>query len=205
MTRFVNLKVVAGGALLAVIGTSGAILAAAQGNGASQPTGAETLAQITGQAVTGPQAEALADGVVTHEEIEAATALTVTCMEDAGLDVLVEPGEGLRPTRFGFKAATLTDAEAAKGVMDRCRHAHLSALEVAWAFQHAPATPDDREAGLRLLAECMDGRGADVGEVVTGEMIREWTVGPDAFASDEARAWLACGKELEPVLGYMPG
>lgn len=205
MTRFMNPKVVVAGALLAVIGTSGAILAAAQGSSPAPAPGAERLAQMTGHVVTGPQADALADAVVTRDEMEAATALTVACMEDAGLDVLVEPGEGLRPTRCGFKAATLTDAEKAKDVMDRCRHAHLSALEVAWAFQHAPATPEDREAGLRLLAECMSRRGHDVGEIVTGEMIREWTVGPNAFASDEARAWMACGKELEPVLGYMPG
>jgi hypothetical protein len=116
------------------------------------------------------QQVALADGVVSWDEHEAAIARTAQCARDAGVDVEMHEAVGRAPSRIGFVATSLEAGEASRARLDACRAVHLAAIDRVWL---RAALPDDPErAANAYLSGCLAERGFDIpGETPEGAVI----------------------------------
>ncbi len=191
------LSVCIGGAVVGfAVASSGAA------NGAAGGTVEALVASLPAD-TSEQQRGVLADGDVSQDEYEAAVAATIGCMRSAGVEVLVTPAQGRRPTRFGFVAADLTAASTSREVMGKCESEHLSRLAVVKSIQDRPSDAE-REAGSRKLAACIKAAGVAVrGDKVTDADRARWAA-PDASNDHALKAWFTCSDELEPELGYRP-
>lgn len=104
-------------------------------------------------------------GRVTQQEYEAAIQQTAACAREAGVQIEMDAGAGLRPSSIGFAASgSIQDAEAAKSKLDKCRSQFLTAVETTWAFQQASASTSDVQRAHQRLTQCMIEQGAVIAD-----------------------------------------
>lgn len=139
----------------AVLGSGLALIANARGN--EPRTAPEYIASIATQ-LPPAQHAALADGIVTFEEQEEATARTIACMRDGGLVVEPIPARGLLPTRIGVRNdPSAVPADEATRIGQACRDEFLGEINFVWANQRPDAS---QLATARLFLEkCLEPAG----------------------------------------------
>jgi hypothetical protein len=103
------------------------------------------------------QEAALADGVLTREEYDAALDRVVVCLEAEGLTVHREPGRGP-----GGVDQIWTESPASAGgprdVVLGCYERHQGKLSMVWAEQNRP-TADEFAAHASAVDSCMASKG----------------------------------------------
>jgi len=126
---------------------------------------AQSYATSVAHKTTDFQAAALADGVITQQEYDAAIQQTAECATKAGVDVEVTPAAGDRASSIGFTAkGTIGDAQAAKAKLDTCSAQYLDNVQTAWALQKAAATPAQVKQAHQRLTQCMTDGGAVIAD-----------------------------------------
>jgi hypothetical protein len=197
---------VAGVATAATAASFGLVSAfSGQGENGAATTPAADSVRIDAGIPVGQQA-ALADGVVTLQEYEAAVQRTLACATAAGVKVEPTPGAGLRPTSFGFASASREELAASHKRVDACREAHLNGIEMALA--HQPVAADVIDQSRQLLAQCVSSRLAvgsfdanSVVRAVEGSLASPSRSGADW---DMLRAWDTCRSSVEEATGFRP-
>lgn len=116
--------------------------------------------------VSGAQAAALADGVVTWEEYAAAVHANTECIRAKGIpvsDPQLLPGKVLNGTAGPFSTEDEMNRAGPK-ILD-CNAENLNAVATRWATQNAPS-PETLDAARSALRECLSKAG--VGVAVSG-------------------------------------
>lgn len=181
------------------------------------PTVAE-FAQERGASLSATAAEALADEAVTFDEMEHAIALQASCVESAGIGVIVTPGDGQRLTSLGYEihdddgvpdAETLAEGHA---IIDQCAAQYTADLTTAWLLQWTPPSPSASEQAKQILDTCIAAGG-------TGKPLpSEWKVTsnrpiasegePGTPLSDEQirgfQLYTQCAQDAEAKTGVYP-
>lgn len=164
--------------------------------GASEAAGAFAISASAPE-----QQAALADGIVSWDEHEAAIAATAECLTSRGVTVEVAPADGKRPSSIGFRVATVGEGEEARAKLDGCRDAHLTAIESVWLAQQADVARANAVAGNTYVADCLRSHGQAIGSLVpvTNEDISKWISSAEPGLHE---ATLACLLQRRVDLGY---
>lgn len=175
---------------------------------ASRPAGPNGRAPTLAETVSGAQASAndeqapaLADGVVTWDEHEAAIAKVASCLESQGVSVTVETAAGHRPSSVGFAAPSLDAAERARALLEGCKQTYLSQVDAVWLAANRP-TPSDIERGAAYVRDCLGSAGQLVypaSGAVNGEQLAVWLQDPSPAFHD---AVIQCLVTRRQELGY---
>lgn len=119
--------------------------------GCSESPGAQSLsAGSSGPShdVSADQQDALADGIVTHDEYEAGYRRFVACLAQSGF---VVSDSGLR---YGVHDYGVPSDAIAAGEDRRCYGLEFEALDVQWQLAH-----EESSATSELIASCLTKRG----------------------------------------------
>ena len=120
------------------------------------PTVAQLIESIRPE-LNDEQEAALADGVLTREEYEAALDRVAACLEASGLKVIRQPGVGP-----GGVDGIVTESPASAGdprdVVLGCHERHQGKLSMVWAEQNRP-TADELAAHASAVDSCMVSKG----------------------------------------------
>jgi hypothetical protein len=147
------------------------VVATAAFAGSQQPAthtiSASRVADLIGHAPpqSSQEASALADGVVTLDEREAAEQAYLACGEAAGYQADVYPASGQRITRVSFRVPGGSDPDAAvataEAAFGKCQ-ADLDDIDVVWAQEKGAAEPSagDTAALYDRLDKCLATNGA---------------------------------------------
>jgi len=159
----------AAGLIIAFVAIGSVAYFAVQSQAAPSPKptlpSAQSYATSVAKTTTNSQATALADGVTTQQEYDAAIQQTAECATTAGVDVELTPAAGQRPSSIGFTAkGTIGDAQAAKAKLDTCSAEYLDNIQTAWALQKAAATPAQVKQAHQRLTQCMTDGGAVIAD-----------------------------------------
>ncbi|MGH2607782.1 MAG: hypothetical protein ACRDHF_01725 [Tepidiformaceae bacterium] len=114
-------------------------------------------AMLASTQVPESQREALADGVVTYPEYEAAVRSTVACPEEAGLTILDQPHPDPSGTtlRYSFAAGLdLADAKRSNATHRACYVEHQAAIDMMWSAQNTPSEDVFAQA-RQSLTQCL--------------------------------------------------
>lgn len=130
--------------------------------------------------LTFDQRGALADGVVTEQEMAAALAATSSCLEALGHPGSAIPVNAEQGLAGGWRFE-VAPSDAALAALATCRSATMAELELPFLTASAPSAEDlaHREAAIR---ECLLARGVDSGGRTLAEI----------FASVDPNLVLAC-------------
>jgi hypothetical protein len=110
------------------------------------------------------QAAALADGVLTFQEYEAAVLATVQCFREKGLSLYQEPAlDALRNYAYSVFLPNEGIQEAERSMKD-CEREHFNAVAMAWASYKAPNEAEILQQARDALGECIRARGQDAPE-----------------------------------------
>ncbi|MEX1103998.1 MAG: hypothetical protein WED87_07095 [Dehalococcoidia bacterium] len=139
------------------------------------------------------QREALADGVVTYVEYEAAVLATIACAEDAGLTIVEQPHPDPSGKTLRYGLSVGFDLERGSAIHRECYVEHLAAINILWSAQNTPSQEIFAEA-RRSLVECLS--EALPGAITPGEQVPDWVRGSEAF--------LPCLEDIQREYG-LPG
>jgi hypothetical protein len=181
------------GALLVVAAVAAVASDQATGGRArsTYPSGPEMAAALDA-GVSAEQRGALADGVVTRQEYEAAIEATAVCLErtgaPAGVKVLRDAGAGPAGTTRLTWTSTVGDAETgASELMRGCFERHSSAVHLVWELENVPS-PQTLERRSRAIGTCLAAAGlSEVQGMIMFDVQKKF--GP---ASREAIGLLEC-------------
>lgn len=158
------------------------------------------------------QRDALADGVVTSEELDAAEAAYADCAEGAGLTAHVFPGEGLRRPRLAFLVNDVdgvpdadTVRQANRALAD-CAARHLDDVSSAWARQQQqPSAQDIADVYARMEA-CLANNEAP-GTPVLGQkqayLFARYGRGSIVVSDSQLDLYVACALAVEAETGHL--
>lgn len=132
------------------------------------------------------QAVALADGVLTREEYDAARDRVAACLEGNGLTVHREPGRGPGGVDEIWAESPATAGNLSDAFRN-CYERYQGKLSMVWAEQNRP-TSDQLAARERAVDVCMTSKGFD-----PQPLDEFW--GKDA---DRASAYMKCLAEVGP-------
>lgn len=172
--------------VLGLVMASGCSLGSAADTTVNAPTAGFDGPGITTSEESGSdpiQAEILADGAVSHAEMERALFAVVTCVQSEGYNAELldfRQGRGWDLQSWG---ATEEEADLADEALGRCYSTVLSDVEVVYLEEYGP-TEQEVQAGEERMRACLADRGYETEGVPMSElMIR---VDPDEFvACDE--------------------
>jgi hypothetical protein len=142
------------------------------------------------------QREALADGVVSYVEYEAAVSSTIACIEAAGLKILEQPhpDPSGKVLEYSFAAGMdLAEAERSNAISRACYKEHQAAIDIMWSAQNTPSQDVLAEARQSLdacLREALEGAPIPYGQ------LPDWVRGSEAF--------LPCLEDIQRQYG-LPG
>ncbi|MEX0783136.1 MAG: hypothetical protein WD557_10830 [Dehalococcoidia bacterium] len=198
-------RTLAVGALAALLASASvAVLVGGQEAGGEEghPQGADpgvidaARTMLASTPVPESQREALADGVVTYVEYEAAVFSTIACIEAAGLKILEQPhpDPSGKVLEYSFAAGMdLAEAERSSAIHRECYVEHLAAINILWSAQNTPSQEIFAEA-RRSLVECLS--EALPGAITPGAQVPDWVWGSEAF--------LPCLEDIQKEYG-LPG
>ena len=151
------------------------------------------------------QRAALADGVVTYDEHEAAIQRTIACATAAGVRMEVTPGSGLRTSQLGFVSRTPEENLTSKQQLETCVELHLKHIELGHVAE--PVGPGViADASARLVA-CMEGAGATGFDAATVRTTIDVLVTKRERTKadyDTLKAWDKCRMQVEEAIGFRP-
>jgi hypothetical protein len=101
--------------------------------------------------VSQEQAAALADGVITGAEYEAAIWAAFACIRDLGNEPIQEPS--LSPDGFRLQFSFVSNPGTRNAALD-CHQHHSMLVEMKWAAQHT-ASPEQSAAARRSFHTCL--------------------------------------------------
>jgi hypothetical protein len=136
------------------------------------------------------QLNALEDGRLTFDEMEAALTAFVQCLIESGVEFRQPPfidDDGVLhyDASAGSTESELFDTEAK---LESCDYRHTSILKRFWAWSRAP-TEQERVETRRHLANCLREHGLDASEVPSDEELgRLLTASPQVFDTCARRA-----------------
>ncbi|MEV0455797.1 hypothetical protein [Catellatospora methionotrophica] len=99
------------------------------------------------------EAQALSDKIVSQEEYSAANAMTLRCLNDAGLTVTDHDGDVLA-------GATIERPTGQDGAEESSCLAQTDAIGAVWVLQHE-LSPSEREAARTEFVRCADAAGIE--------------------------------------------
>ncbi|HSE46793.1 MAG TPA: hypothetical protein VLA89_15840 [Gemmatimonadales bacterium] len=160
--------------------------------GQEHPTTAQLITSL-GPTLPAPQADLLADGVLTKDEYEGAIEREGSCMEADGLMVTRRPGEGV-----GGSTQLDVAADLRRMTLDEIRAAHTTCVDqyvgrlaIVWAEMHRP-TSAELAADEDRFGACMADHGfADLVPLVP-EILSNPGKGPYSPGTPEWNAIFAC-------------
>jgi hypothetical protein len=171
------------------------------------------IGRESGSPASSAQVAALEDGYASIEELEAATASYVECLEDAGATVALVPGRGLRQTRFtaAFPDADRAPDEAAfrsaQSKSTACDETHVETLRNAWTVgQPVPSAETLQDLADRMSSCLLQGgvalerANARVGLAVFGTYSPSQ---PTVSAGQNRFAYLECALHIEAETGLL--
>ncbi len=129
----------------------------------------------------------LADGQVTHAEMERALLATVECVRDAGYDVELNyfrPGIGWS---FGLMGDDPSTVEAADAEKERCYSRFVAGVSDQYFAQHG-LSESERASWERTLLECLREEGNDVDGREVSEVLSDPSITGIARCRDAADA-----------------
>jgi hypothetical protein len=133
---------------------------------------------LASTSVPDSQREALADGVLTYAEYEAAVLATIACAEDAGLTIVERPHPDPSGKTLRYSLSLGLDLERGSAIHRECYVEHLAAINVLWSAQNTPSQEVLAEARQSLdacLREALDGAPIPYGQ------LPDWVRGSEAF------------------------
>lgn len=158
------------------------------------------------------QAAAMADGVVTLEEYEAAIQRYFACVSAHGVTPDPDPARGLRPSTFRFivpDADGVPDKETVEYYrtrMDACRMSHVEHVNIAWALQQAVTPQATIDESLRLVEACLSAAGIERTFVTFGALVNALHNGFDAADPADQHFNLVysrdCRLQVEEATGF---
>ena len=175
---------------------------------------AAIASQANAPALPAAQAAFLADGQVTYEELEGATANYLECMASRGYAAAPLQGEGLRPTVLLY---TLPDSEghdtnavvrAAQATAQHCRLQHLDEVQAAYAAAHLRPSTSEIEQIYAWMEDCAAEGGPgpiDLPERA-GMLYLHYFDAPSmnlTIAIEQADTWRACNWALQAETGFI--
>ena len=119
-----------------------------------------TVVNVEGIEPDPMQAEILADGEVSHAEMERALLAEVACINSRGFEARLEeftPGEG---HGLWADAGTAAAQDELDRVSDECHHKTVSQVAEVYSEQHGPSEQEAQAQHQRFL-DCLVGRGYD--------------------------------------------
>ena len=145
------------------------VLGAACG-GATTSTGETVTLEEALRSSTAFQREVLSDGKLDYAEYESAVLATMSCLRNAGVEIVDgptrAPGERLN---FVFKGGpTREDADRVNDVYQRCYREYQDIVDIVWAQQHQPTEVELNEA-RQALARCLREAGVAVPDPAASE------------------------------------
>ncbi len=142
------------------------------------PNSTRAIVETAQQDAPAAQVDALADGVVTLQEVNDAVAQTAQCARDKGVNVEMRAGSDKVPNRVGFAAATLEDGESARQVLVDCQTRYLDRLSQTFSAQARPDA-EQTAAGREFMGRCMAARGITVPATITQQVLLNWSMSRD--------------------------
>jgi hypothetical protein len=188
-------RTLAAGGLAALI-ASGWVLVSAGGQGGDPDVGEAARTLLASTPVPEGQREAVADGVLTYAEYEAAVLATVACAEAAGLRIIDRPhaDPSGKTLLYSFAAGLdLAEAKRSNAIHHECYVAHLAAINIMWSAQNTP-TEDVLAEARQVLTECLR-KALPEAAIPNGPI-------PDSIRGSEA--FLPCVEDVQRRYG-LPG
>lgn len=202
--RSVALMIMMAVAAISSFAVVGAMHAPTQASPAEADTAQQYVASSPEQ-IPPEQQAALADGVVTYEEHEAAVQRTIACAESAGVRMEVVPGAGVSVTQLGFVAGTWEETQRSQKALDSCIEQLLKYIEIASASQPVDsaviADSSDR------LVKCMTAAGATgLSPTTVRSEIDALVSKRDRSSAEQAmlRIWDTCRSQVVAETGFLP-
>lgn len=156
------------------------------------------------------EADPLADGEVTINELEAAIVDTTACLEREGLNVETIPRDRLRPTKFRISAPDddgVPDRESVNDAQARTSTclAGLDPVSYAWREQLEPS-PEEVEEFYSGLEECVADGGVPSAEPELANVFVGYPQEPRSIDIPDGndREFLECAREFEARTGLLP-
>jgi hypothetical protein len=161
---------------------------------ASSTNGLDPVADAAAFALahaTEEQKGALADGIVTASEYEAATLATASCLTEQGIALADAPHwdeETRTRMRFSFVGGpTIEESQKTNALYEECRLKYSAAVEHLWITQDLPSETTLQKARASL-EKCIREAGLDVPEGATSAEL-------GSFSTNEA--FWPCAKAAE--------
>lgn len=166
------------------------------------PGVAEYVASLDG--VPDFQRELIKDGVVTLAEYEVAIARVLECGAVDGWVAEPVPGEGLRPTRIGFRFEGPVDSTTPsqqERAFSACRAEFYDEVSVVWALQQNEAGSGLETRAYDALNRCFDGAfGPPFDKASLAAELAE--PGDDPERGAFMVTFLQCSLDVEAATGY---